>query len=131
MTQRTPSQNNALHLWCQQIADELNNEGYDTRAFLAKLPSIDVPITKEIVKDALLRTVGRKMFGKEHTSDWTKAEVDQALDPIIRALGERFGVEVPFPSDEYESDLMAGMAIDVRGVDNYPELDSTNDGSGV
>ena len=123
MNQRTDAQNRALHLFCQQVADELNNEGYDTRAFLAKLPSIDVPLTKEIVKEALFRTVGRRMFGKEHTADWTKAELDRALDPIIKALGERFGVEAQFPHDpeKGKSDLLEGMKADVRNDPAYPE----------
>lgn len=95
---RTNRQSRALHLMFQQLADELTESGYDMKRTLRA--DIDIPWTKENVKEFLFRPVMRAQLGKESTTDLTTTEIDQVVNTLTKYLGERTGVEVHFPSIE-------------------------------
>ena len=42
---------NAMHLWCERVADQLNDAGLDMKAVLK--PEVDIPWGKESVKEHL------------------------------------------------------------------------------
>lgn len=94
---RSYKQNNALHLYCQQLADELNNSGLDMKQVLKS--SVDIPWTTETVKDYLWRPVQKQKTGKKSTTDLTKNEVSEIYEIINRYLGEKTGVYVEFPHE--------------------------------
>lgn len=95
---RTLQQNRALHLMFDQLAQELNQAGFDMRKTLK--PSIDIPWTGESVKEYLWRPVQQAQVNKKSTTELTTSEIDEVFDTINRHLGTKFGIYVPFPSIE-------------------------------
>lgn len=92
---RSNPQNNALHLACDQIADELNARGIEPEVFLK---GIVLTHTRESIKD-VYRSIGKHLFGKEQTRILTSQELNIINEIIARHLA-RFGIEFRFPSFE-------------------------------
>ena len=106
ISKRTAQQNKALHLLFQMIADELNESGLDMRKALR--PEVDIPWTKETIKEYIWRPVMESQLMKKSTTELTTTEVDQVFETINRFLAVRYQVHVPFPTiDEliYEQNL--------------------------
>lgn len=95
---RSLRQNNALHLYFQFLADKLNESGLDMRKVLKN--DIDMPWTLENVKNFLWRPIQKSLTKKTSTTKLKTNEVDKIFDVLNRHLGQRFGVHVPFPSEE-------------------------------
>ena len=105
---RTSQQNRALHLWFVQVAEELNNAGWDMRKLISK--EIDISWSPISVKEYLWRKVQIIYCGKKSTAQLTTEEINEIYDIINRTIGERTGIFVPFPSidtlfEEYEKEL--------------------------
>ena len=100
MTQRTPSQNNALHLFFKLLADSLNESGLDQRKVLKE--SVDIPWTAEAIKEQMWKPIQKALYNKEHTAELDKVEeLDHVHEDLMRHLGEKFHVEfLPIPHDE-------------------------------
>ena len=96
---RTEQQNKALHKGCEMLAEALNDAGYEMKAVLAQ-KDVDVPWTKESIKEVLYRPIMQAMLQKHSTTEMDSAEVSRVWLVLNRHLGEKFGVTVPFPSDE-------------------------------
>lgn len=96
--QRTLKQNNALHLMFEMLAEQLNEAGLDMRKTLK--PSVDIPWLKESVKDYLWRPVQEAVMGKKSTTELTTKDIDKVFEILNRHLGEKFGIELEFPSVE-------------------------------
>jgi len=99
---RTNLQNKAMHLWCEQLGNALNDAGYDMKVVLK--PEADINWNRYMVKEYLWRPIQKAMLGKESTTELTTKELTDVSDIINRHLGEKFGISVPFPSD-YERSL--------------------------
>lgn len=97
-TQRTNQQNKSIHLFCELLADALNDAGLDQRKVLK--PSIDIPWTKDSVKEQLWKAIQKAQFETDSTTDLTTDQVSAVYDTLNRHLGEKFGVTVGFPSSE-------------------------------
>lgn len=91
--QRTDAQNRSAHLFFRQVADELNNAGYERRITIG---TADVPWSAETVK-ALFKKIGRFQFNKGKTSEMTTKEITEVYDTFNRMLSEE-GVHIPWPS---------------------------------
>ena len=98
MGKRTTKQNNALHLFCTQLATTLNDAGLDQRIVLK--PSVSIDWSLESVKKYLWGSIMLAVTGKEHTSDLDRNEIDKVYMALSSHLGERFGVLVEFPSKD-------------------------------
>ena len=100
MTEYTAQQRKALHVGFEQIAATLNAAGLDQRKVLK--PSVDIPWTKESVKEMIWRPVQEAMLKKKSTTELEKVgEIDEVWDVVMRFLGENHGVEyIPFPHYE-------------------------------
>jgi hypothetical protein len=96
--QRTISQNNALHQYFTELAEELNLHGLDMRKTLK--PTINIPWSCDTVKEYLWRPVMKIQTGKESTTELTTKEIDLVFDTINRHIGEQFGLTIEFPSIE-------------------------------
>ncbi len=94
--QLTRTAQNALHLWFEQVAEELNNKGITQRMLLEKINGIDVPCSKESIKD-LWKAIQSRYIGKKSTTSLTSGEIDKIYDALNKALGERLECHVPFP----------------------------------
>lgn len=97
---RTNRQNAALHLYCQMLADSLNDAGLDQRRTLRQ--DIDIPWTMEAVKEHLWRPVQVAVIDKESTAEPDSDEYAKVYDVLNRHLISRLGVSVPWPQREGE-----------------------------
>jgi ribulose 1,5-bisphosphate carboxylase large subunit-like protein len=85
-------------MWFSQIADEMNAAGYDQKQILAKI-AYDIPNTPESIK-GIFREVAKNMYGYSSTTELTTKEWTEVSDVMTRAFGEKFGITVPYPSEE-------------------------------
>ena len=102
VSKRTKKQNDSMHLLFEQIAQELNREGYDVRIVLQVLAEqgIDMMWSKESVKE-LWRVIQIKHTGKKSTTELDSiGEITEIYDMINKFLSENFFVTKPFPSLE-------------------------------
>lgn len=93
---RTSAQNRALHLWCAQIAQVLNeNNMYMTGVF-----GNEIEWTMELCKTQIIKATIKKVFDVDSTTKLKRKEIDNMVDFITLAFGKK-GVEIPkFPSRE-------------------------------
>jgi hypothetical protein len=99
MTNRTEQQNKALHLYCEQLSHALNDAGYEMKAVLA-VKAVDVPWSKERVKEVLWRPIQEAMTGKESTTELNTVEPSEIYRVLDRHIASNFGVHVEWPSEE-------------------------------
>jgi len=95
--QRTNPQNAALHLYCQQIADELTNRGITFTMFFEG--GFEVPWTMEIVKDNVWRKVQIAYCGEESTTKPITTDYPKIYDCLNLKLS-KWGFHIPWPSKE-------------------------------
>ena len=95
--QRTSAQNNALHKYFELIADELNEAGLDMRVVLK--PEIEIPWSKDTIKDYLWRPIQIAQLQKVSTIQLTTRDLDKVFDTFNKHIG-KFGIFIPFPSIE-------------------------------
>lgn len=91
--QRTLTQNRALHLFCQWLAETLNEAGYDMRKTLRE--DVELPWTQAAVKEHLWRPVQKAMTEKRSTTEITTVEPTAIHEVLSRHLGERLGLTCP------------------------------------
>ena len=89
----TRRQQNALHKWCGLVADFLNDAGLDMKRVLK--PEVDIPWTKESVKEALWKPVLDAMTNKDSTTEMDTKEPDAVYRTIQRHMSQRFGITLP------------------------------------
>lgn len=101
---RTQKQNSALHLWFSKLADEMNQAGYTVQLVLAQ--KMDLDWDKDKVKELLWRPAQKAILKKKSTTELSKIEdIDKVWEHLNRHLGEKFGLHVPFPSDQELAEL--------------------------
>ena len=93
--QRTSSQNRSLHLYFRLLAEALNGAGYE----ISKVIKTDMPWNERLIKELLWKETQKYVLGKESTTELNKLEdITKVYEVINRAIGEKTGVHVPFPS---------------------------------
>lgn len=97
-SRRTLSQNRALHLFCGQLAEALNEAGYDMRRTLKQ--GVDIPWSQNTVKEHLWRPLQEVVTGEHSTKKPTPAEYTKIYEVLSRHLGEKLGVHVEWPCEE-------------------------------
>jgi hypothetical protein len=99
--QRTSAQNRASHKFFQMLSDELNTQGLEMKVVLK--PEYQIWWTAQSVKEHLWKPLQEAMYGKGSTTQLTTAEVDRVYEQLMKILGEKFGLEVSFPSIDSEA----------------------------
>lgn len=94
LDKRTVQQNRALHLYCKQVAEALNNAGLTVTMVLKP----EIQFSMITVKEQMLKPILTALRGKESTTQTTTQEINDVYDVMNKALSEKFGVNVPFPS---------------------------------
>lgn len=96
---RTIQQNRALHLFLTQLADTLNDAGFDMRAVLKH--DAEIPWTPIAAKDHLWRPIQKALTQKDSTTEITTIEPTIIHQTLCRHLGQKLGIECPaWPSRE-------------------------------
>jgi len=95
MDSRTLAQNNALHLWCTQIATVLNaNNLYMTGIF-----QNDIGWSMSLVKEQIIKGLIKTLFSIDSTTKLKRKQLDMLIDYIVLIFGEKKGIKIPpFPS---------------------------------
>ena len=108
----TVQQRKAMHKYCRDLAKALDEAGYmavakpgtrdigDGRQQFPWKEGIDVSFSMEIVKENIWKTVLAAMEGKDSTEDQNTVNVMEVYEQINRHMGEKFGIHVPWPSEE-------------------------------
>ena len=93
---RTHKQNNALHVYCRQLAQALNEGGFDMKKTLKQ--ETDIPWTGELVKQYLWKPVQEALTGKDSTSAASGEDYDKVHQVLSKHLSEKLNVYLPFPT---------------------------------
>lgn len=92
----TARQSRALHLWCDEVARELNNSGIDMSVLVRNL---QVSHTKESVK-AIWKAIAQAKYGKTSTTQLTSKELNDVYDEMNKMLAS-VGIHLAFPDNTY------------------------------
>lgn len=93
---RSSLQNRALHLYFTLLATALNDAGYDMRKTIKQ--DIDIIWSGKMVKEYLWRPIQKTYLQEKSTTRLKTGDIDKVYDILNKAIGERCGVYVPFPS---------------------------------
>ena len=93
--QRTNQQNKSLHVYCTELANELNGAGISMQAFVK---DIQVDHTKDSVKH-LWHAIAKVKYGKSSTTELTRREINEVYEEINRHVAQ-WGIYISFPSNE-------------------------------
>ncbi len=97
---RTIQQNIAIHLFCSQLATELNNSGQEVKKIMALKPEVDIPWSTLSVKELIWKVVQEAVTGKSSTVEANKVEYTDVYEVVNRFTSDRLGISIPFPSEE-------------------------------
>lgn len=98
-TKRSITQNRAMHLAFQQISDLLIGAGIDQRMITKGLEHYSAPTTPEFLK-LVFKQIMYTMYRKTSTTDLTTNEMTTCFDVFAKFLGESYGIEVSWPSQD-------------------------------
>ena len=100
--QRSLKQNNALHLFCKKLADELNGKGLYMQLVLK--PTYELRWDTKTVKEHLFKPVMRAMKQKKSTTELNRKEVSEVHEQLMLMLKESPKTSdidyIDFPSEE-------------------------------
>lgn len=96
--QRTERQNRALHKMFGMLADTLNTNGLEMKVVLKH--EYEIWWNKETIKQHLFKPVMKAMYNKSSTTQLNTNEVSKVFEQLQKMLGEKFGIEMTFPSIE-------------------------------
>ena len=96
---RSESQQAAIEVFCRELAEALNDAGYEMKAVLA-VKKVDVPWTQESVKEVLFKPIVKAMLNKDSTTKLNTDEVSKVYEVLDRHMSENFTIHVEFPSRE-------------------------------
>ena len=99
---RTDLQNRALHLFFEQVANELNSLGITFNYTGLKGMEMELRFTKEIFKEFTWKPIQKVMFGTDSTKKLKRDQIDPIIEVINKFFADR-GVVVSFPNkfDQY------------------------------
>ncbi len=98
MTQRTPTQNNSLHLWLRQCYEVAAENGYTFTKFMEDMQErgMEMPITEPLMKE-IYRVAYQATTGYESTTKASTTDYDPAYHAMVLFFGERGMVLPPWP----------------------------------
>ena len=99
MTQRTTSQNNALHKYLTLVAEELAREGHTMQDVTKAIRRAEIRPTMAALKEVVWRPLQEIIHGKKSTTELTKQDIDPVYEAMNKWLGQEFEIHIPFPHD--------------------------------
>ena len=93
---RTLTQNRALHMYCEILAEELNSRGLSQMLVLRQ--DAELPWTQQTVKENLWRPIQQAILDKDSTADANTAEYNKVYDVLSRNLAMKFGIDISWPN---------------------------------
>lgn len=99
--QRSPTQNNALQVYCRELAKAMNDAGHE-REVNTPIGKCQLPWNADSVKENIWRPVQKAMTGEHSTTQPERGQYVEIYDAINRHLIETKGIHVPWPVRENE-----------------------------
>jgi len=65
---RSNSQNNSMHQYCKEIADDCINQGITRKTIVENLGDAEIPVTMKFIKEVMWKHYMISMF--ENTTAW-------------------------------------------------------------
>ena len=101
----TPQQRKAMHLFCRNLAEALNDAGYMamTRDPARQFPwkdGFEISFTMEIIKENFWKPMLAALESVNSTEEQNTVMVQEVYEEINRIMGEKYGIHVPWPSEE-------------------------------
>ena len=93
---RTLKQNAAMHKYFTLVAEALNDKQLTVKTII----KADIEWNPISVKSLLWKPIQEAVLHKKSTTELKRKEIDDVYDTINRALGEKFGINVLFPTIE-------------------------------
>lgn len=84
-----------MHKYHEMVADALNDAGLDFRKTIKA--DIDIPWTRELVKDHLWRGIQKAVTGHDSTTKPETHQYTEIYEVLSRHLSGKLGVYVPWP----------------------------------
>lgn len=103
---RSGQQNKSLHVYCTEVATELNNAGIGMKALIENL---QIDHTKESVK-TIWRAIAKAKYGKESTTELTSKEIQEVYEEFNRLLAQ-FGIHLAWPSIESSPNYLQSLEL--------------------
>jgi hypothetical protein len=94
---RTKRQNDSIHLYCTQLAEAMNEAGYDLKTIVEMIVKAGVPLTKDNVKETIWKPIQMSMFTIDSTTALDTKQVSEVYETINRDIVPT-GIHIPFPS---------------------------------
>tara|TARA_R110000824_G_scaffold152607_2_gene323908 strand:+ start:2395 stop:2826 length:432 start_codon:yes stop_codon:yes gene_type:complete len=93
---RTLKQNNALHLWAEMIAKELNFKN----VLMGGIFKETIEWNMELVKIHIIKATIKKVYDLNSTTKLTRSQVDGMIDYVVNAFISSDVNVPPFPNKE-------------------------------
>ena len=94
--QRSPIQNNALQVYCRELAKAMNDAGHE-REVNTPIGKCQLPWNADSVKENIWRPVQKAMTGEHSTTQPERGQYVEIYDVINRHMAETKGIHVPWP----------------------------------
>lgn len=105
MNKRTIPQNKSIHLYCELLAEALNNSGLTMQVVLTNY-KMDVDWSMASVKEVIWRVAQERMLKKESTTELDTKEVNEVYEVINRFVTQELKMEsIPFPNKDVQKYL--------------------------
>lgn len=101
---RTLQQNKSLHVYCEELATELNNTGITMQALIEEL---HIDHTKESVK-SIWRAIAKAKYGKDSTTELTTHEIQAVYEEMNRMIAAK-GIHIAWPSIESSPNYLRSL----------------------
>lgn len=95
---RSDLQNAALHAMFRRLSIALNDAGYDMKS--DEITKREIPWSEHSIKEVLFRPMIKHMFDTDRSSSLTKEELSHGVETLLREIGARAGVHVPFSLED-------------------------------
>jgi len=90
---RTKQQNKCMHGWLTDVAEALNDAGFDMKKTLK--PAVEIPWTGPAAKEFLWKPIQKVLANVESTTEASTKEYTLICDVITRHIGQTLGVTLP------------------------------------
>jgi type I restriction-modification system DNA methylase subunit len=102
---RTKKQNDAIHLYLEQVAGELQNQGQTLQGIIEKIEIAEIIPTEKNLKEVIWRSFQDALLKKKSTTELTTDEVTKVYEVVAMFLSRNFEINLPFPSIEEDEPL--------------------------
>lgn len=97
---RSSAQNNSIHLWLTQVADELDKGGHTLQDVIKAIKKARIRPTMEALKEIMWKPIQWILYKKKSTTELHTTEVDRVYETASAFLGREFFIHIPFPSQD-------------------------------